>query len=266
MISNNHILCGIKNNIGILTFNRPEKRNALSPEMLAFLHLKLTEWAKNDLVRTVIITGVGDNAFSSGFDLQAVSLDAQPELSEVIENDNAPTQALNTLKKYPYPTIAMMNGDAVGLALNLALCCDIRISADDIKVCMPPVKLGAVYHAEGIKQFIEIIGVARTRELFMTGRFYKGNEVMEMGLVNKLVPRAQLTATTYAMASDIVAKAPLALKGIKHIVDLLENTLVIDESILSISNKLMNEAFQSQDMKEGKQAFLEKRKPKFIGC
>lgn len=259
------VLCDIKGNVGILTFNRPEKRNALSPEMLARLHLTLKEWARSDRVRAVIITGSGDLAFSAGFDLQAIPASTDPRLLEALKDIDSPMQALETLRQFPYPTIAMLNGDTFGLALNLALCCDMRIGADDIKVCMPPVKLGAVYHAEGIKQFVEVLGMARAKEVFFTGRVYRETQITEMGFVNRLVPRERLQATTFAMAEEISGKAPLSLKGIKKIINMIGDTSALNEEGMRISQNLQDEGFNSQDLKEGQLAFFAKRKPKFMG-
>ena len=264
-VSTDLVLCDIKNRIGILTFNRPEKRNALSLEMLAKLQLTLEEWVKNDSVRAVIITGSGEQAFSAGFDLQAIPVSAEPRLLEALKNIDSPMQALEALRQFPYPTIAMLNGDTFGLALNLALCCDIRIGADDIKVCMPPVKLGAVYHADGIKQFVEILGMARAKEVFFTGRVYAESEIITMGLVNRLVARDKLVSTTFAMAEEISENAPLSLKGIKKIINMIGDRSLLDEEEMSIADKLLDQGFNSQDLKEGQLAFLEKRKPKFLG-
>ena len=156
--------------IGTLTFNRPERRNALSPELLIMLYQALERWAKEEKVRAVVISGGDGKAFCSGFDIAQIPTDISPEMEALLKDNNPLELALSALKNFPYPTIAMWNGYCFGAGLNLSMCCDIRITADDIKIGMPPVKLGVVYHHEGLIQFIQAIGMAATREIFFTGR------------------------------------------------------------------------------------------------
>lgn len=255
-----------KGNIATLTFNRPERKNALSPELLVNLHLTLQEWEKEDTIRAVVITGNGDQSFSSGFDILSIPTEVPPEMAEIMKKENPVELALNTVKNYPYPTIAMMNGYAFGAALNLAICCDIRIGVDDIRIGMPPSKLGIVYHPEGIKQFVEVLGMAGTREIFFTGRTYKGVEAKEMGFVDHLVPRSDLAAVVYGYAEEIAENAPLSLKGSKKIINMLGQSTSFKDSDLIKAEEMILEAFNSQDLKEGQTAFLEKRKPVFKGC
>ena len=158
-----------------------------------------------------------------------------------------------------------MNGYAFGAGLNLCMCCDIRVAADDVKVGMPPAKLGLVYHPEGMMQFIQVLGMAKTREVFFTGRTYQGRQLLEMGLVDYLVPRSELRETTYRMAEEIAGNAPLSLKGTKRIMNMWEGSLTLSEENLAEAEELITDAFNSLDLKEGQTAFIEKRKPKFIG-
>jgi len=253
-------------NVGTIIFNRPEKRNSLSPELLIKLHLILKEWAQDETIRTVVFTGSGDKAFSSGYDILAIPTDLTPEMAELMKKENPLKLAMSSVKNYPFPTIAMMNGYALGAGLNLALCCDIRVGVEDISVSMPPAKLGLIYHPEGIKQFVEVIGLARTKEIFFTARKYKGREVKKMGIVDYLVPRNELSATTYALANEIAGNAPLSLKGTKRILGMLSRAIEFKESDLKEADAIMAEGFNSKDIKEGQTAFIEKRKPVFKGC
>jgi len=264
-LSSDDLLHEIKDGVGIVTLNRPDKRNALSIEMLAMLQLTLNEWSDKDAVRAVVITGAGDRAFSAGFDISAIPTSANPEVQELLKNSPPPEQALNVLKNFPYPTIAMLNGDTFGFALNLALCCDMRIGSDDITICMPPAKLGAVYGAEGIQQFIEVLGTAKTREAFLSGRAYKGSDISDSGFVNQLVPRDELVTTTFSMAKRISLNAPLSLKGMKTIINLISENMSLDNDAKTLAKKLVDDGYLSQDLKEGQRAFLEKRKPVFTG-
>ena len=145
------------------------------------------------------------------------------------------------------------------------MCCDIRIAADDVKMGMPPAKLGLVYHPEGLRQFIHVLGMGKTREVFFTGKTYQGQELLDMGLVDHLVPGSELQATAYGMAEEIAENAPLSLKGSKRILNMLEDSLSLSEEQLAEAEKMIGHAFNSDDLKEGQTSFIEKRKPKFLG-
>ncbi|MBU3916005.1 enoyl-CoA hydratase/isomerase family protein [bacterium] len=264
-MSENSLLKETNNSIGILRFNRPEKRNALSAELLIELHLTLKQWAEDDLVRVVIITGAPDRAFSSGYDISAIPTDLSPEAAELLKTENPLELALSSIRNFPYPVMAMINGYCFGAGLNLAMCCDIRVGPDHIKIGMPPAKLGAVYHPEGLRPFIEVIGMARTREIFFTGHTYKDHETKVMGLVDRLVPADQLLETVMEMASEIAVNAPLSLRGMKKILNMFGDGLQLNTDDRKIAELLVYQSFSSDDLKEGQTAFLEKRKPVFMG-
>ncbi len=259
------LLKEVKGNVGTLTFNRPERRNSITPDMLAQIHLTLKEWAEKDTVRAVVFTGGEGKVFSSGYDILSIPTEVTKETKEFLKASNPLEIALHTVKNFPYPTIAMLNGYAFGAGLNTCMCCDIRIAADDVKAGMPPARLGLVYHPEGLKQFIQVLGMARTREIFFAGRTYQGRELLDMGLVDHLVPRADLVETTYRMAEEIAGNAPLSLKGSKRILNMWEESLALSEEHLAEAERLITEAFNSRDLKEGQTAFIEKRRPNFIG-
>ena len=254
-----------RDQVGVVTFNRPERRNALTPAMLVELHDTLDRWAQSGEVRTVVITGAGDKAFSAGFDIGAIPTGADPKLAKRLREENPLALGLASVKRFPFPTIAMLGGHCFGAALNLALCCDLRVGADDIAVGMPPARLGVVYPPDGIAQFASVLGMARARELFFTGRTYRGAEVQAMGLVGRLVPRAELEATTFALAEEIAANAPLALRGTKRVLDLVESAAPLSPADRQEAEALTAAALQSEDAKEGQRAFVEKRRPRFKG-
>ena len=251
--------------VGTLVLNRPERKNALSPELLIRIHMVLKEWADRGDVRAVIITGGKGKAFSSGYDIAALPTDINPEMAEILKKHNPVELAFQTLENFPYPTIAMMNGYAFGAGLNLTMCCDIRIAVEDIRVGMPPAKLGLVYHPEGIRQFLDVVGMAKTREIFFTARTYTGREVFDMGLVDHLVAHSDLSRITCELAGEIAANAPLALKGTKRILGMFRANHTITSEQYKEAEIIINEAFNSQDIKEGQTAFFEKRKPLFTG-
>ena len=255
----------IAGTVGTLKFNRPERGNSLSPDLLVDLHLTLRSWAEEEAVRAVIITGNSEKAFSAGYDILSIPTDLTPEAAELLKTSNPLELALESIKNFPFPVIAMINGYCFGAGLNLAMCCDIRIGADHIKAGMPPAKLGVVYHPGGIGQFIDIIGMAKTREIFLTAHTYKGIEVKEMGLVDHLVPAAELSETVYRMAEKISGNAPLAVKGMKKIINMMGTYPSLDPEDNRTAEALIAEAFNSEDLKEGQAAFIEKRKPVFTG-
>jgi len=254
-----------RGHIGVLTIDRPERRNALSPELLIALHETLDAWGAEGSIRAVVITGSGDKAFSSGYDIRAIPTDVSPETARRLRERNPLELGLASVKAYPYPTIAMVNGQCFGAALNLALCCDLRVGADDIAVGMPPARLGVVYSYDGIEQFVRVLGMARAREVFFTARTYRGAEVQAMGLVDRLVPRSELTATTRALAEEIAANAPLALRGIKRILNLVESAAPPSAAARREAAELFAAALRSDDAREAQRAFLEKRRPHFTG-
>ena len=255
-----------RGHIGIITFNRPKQRNALSPQLLRDLCDVLADWAASGEVRVVIFTGAGDKAFSAGYDISAIET-VGPGHRETRPSGASGTpfeQALDAVKNFPYPTIAMINGHCFGGALHLALVCDIRVAADHVSIGMPPAKLGVVYGAEGVLQFVQVLGTAKARELLFTGRPFRGDEITDMGLVRQLVPASELEDRVFSMAEEIANNAPLALKGIKRIMNMVEEPTFSDE-LKAEAKQLVVEAFASDDLKEGQAAFMEKRKAVFLG-
>jgi enoyl-CoA hydratase len=254
-----------RGHVGVVTFNRPQRRNALTPAMLIGLHDLLEAWAQEGEVRAVVFTGAGHEAFSSGFDIGAIPTDPDPHLARRLKEQNPLALGLASVQRFPFPTLAMLNGPCFGAALHLALCCDLRLAADDVAVGMPPARLGLVYPADGIARFASVLGTARAREIFLTGRTYRGAEVKEMGLVGRLVPRAELEQTTFALAEEIAANAPLALRGLKRVLDLVESAAPLSSEAREETEALTAAAMQSEDAREGQRAFAEKRRPRFTG-
>jgi len=259
------LIAHVQDGIGRLTLHRPERRNSLSPDLLIQIHLQLEAWRREDAVRVAIVTGSGDRAFSSGYDITAIPTQVTEELKQVLKAHNPLELALSSVREFPYPTIARLNGYVFGAGLNLAMCCDIRVAADHVKAGMPPAKLGLVYHPDGLRQFVEVLGMPRTRELFLTGKTYQGAEILEMGLADHVVPASRLEDTVAALAREIASNAPLSLRGTKRILNLLGARLTLSEAERAEAESLITDAFNSDDLKEGQTAFLEKRPPRFTG-
>ena len=259
------LLDKIENSVYTLTLNRPEKKNSLSPELVENLLDALEKLAADDAVRVVVLRGLGDEAFCSGYDIRSLPNQLSDDVREKLKNLNPVENLFKAVVNFPFPIIAMINGVAFGAGCELSACCDIRIGADDIRMGMPPAKLGLAYPWTGLQRFIQAIGLKSTRELFYTGRTYEGNRLKELGLVDYLLPRNELDAFTYEMAVEIASNAPLALKGTKRILNLLSNADQLPEHDQREAASITEAAFLSEDLMEGRLAFLEKRKPKFKG-
>jgi len=261
VVGNKLLLIERNKNVCTLVLKRPEKKNSLSPELVETLLEKLEELATDDSIRAIVITGFGDQAFCSGYDIRSLPTQPSENVCEKLKTLNPVESLFKTIVNYPYPVIAMINGVAFGAGCELSICCDIRIGADNIRMGMPPAKLGWT----GLQRFIHVIGLKSTREIFFTGRTYDGIRLKEIGLVDYLVARDELVTFTYRMAEEIAANAPLALKGTKSVLNLLLETAQPDKSSMQEAESITETAFGSEDIREGQLAFLEKRKPEFKG-
>ena len=254
-----------KGNILTLTFNRPEKRNALTPEMLVRVHQELRSHESENRVRVVILRGSGERAFSSGYDISAIPTGVSPEVEKLLKNKSPFELAIESIVNFPYPVIAMLNGFAFGGACDLAVACDMRIAAEHVQMGMVPARLGMVYFPDGLQRFVQIVGLSRTKEMFFTARRYKTDRLKEMGLVDYVLPQNELIPFTYALAEEIAGNAPLSLRGIKRILNLLSVSGRLNDKQQAEAKKLVQASLESDDLKEGQAAFLEKRQPDFKG-
>lgn len=254
-----------KNNVCTLVLNRPEKQNSLSPELIDRFLQTLDALSNDADVRTVVIRGAGDKAFCAGYDIKSLPTRRGGNVKEALKTVSPVESLFQCILNYPFPVIAMINGVAFGAGCELAMCCDICIGADDIRMGMPPAKLGLVYPWTGLQRFIQTIGLKSTRELFFSGRFYEGKRLKKFGLVDYMVPRKKLEKVAYGLAEEIAGNAPLALKGTKRIINFLLQSNRMNHEIQIEAESIIEAAFNSKDLKEGQLAFLEKRKPKFIG-
>lgn len=260
MAENKEILVKTEGSICTLTLNRPEKRNSLTPETLGLLTEEFLRLGKTTEIRCVVIRGSGDRAFCSGYDIDSIS-----EEEIAIENDHPLTKAMQAVKSYPLPVIAMINGHAFGAGLELAACCDLRVCTADAKLAIPPVKLGVIYHYSGIKQFLSLVGPGFTRELFLTGNPVNAERALEKGLVDHVVKRDKLEEFTYGLAEGISENAPLSMISMKKMINIWEEGGPLSEENEELIRSLFAKVRKSSDSKEGKKAFLEKRKPVFKG-
>jgi enoyl-CoA hydratase/carnithine racemase len=264
-LENKELLIKRENGVSTLVLNRPEKKNSLSPQLVTLVLQTLEELSGDDSVRAVVIRGGDDNAFCAGYDIKSLPTSDSGDVRKNLEKISPVEALFQCIYNYPYPVIAMINGDAFGAGCEMAVCCDIRIGADHIRMGMPPAKLGLVYHWTGLQRFIQTIGLKSTKELFFTGSVFSGQRLKELGLVDYLLPAAELEEFVYKMAGEITSNAPLAVKGTKRVINLLLQSSSMDQSAIAEAETLALEAFNSEDLKEGQLAFLEKRKPEFRG-
>jgi enoyl-CoA hydratase len=248
--------------VRLLVLDNPGKRNALDFRALDELEAACLEAAR-DGVRCLLLRGAGDVAFSSGFDLAELGLlNARGE-----RPDEAVERAADALAAVPCPTVAFLNGPAYGGGFELAATCDLRVAREGIALGLPPAKLGVVYPEGGLRRFLQLVGGARTRELFFSGRPIDAHVAHAWGLVNRLVPAEGAEGAALALAEEIARNAPLAVQGMKRILQLLEAS---HERGLSAAEReeiasLRRRAFESQDIGEGRRAFAERRPPRFQG-
>jgi len=243
-----------------LVISNPGKRGALDRAILDRFAKLLPELD----ARCVIITG-SERIFSAGYDIG--------DLPEQVLADEAEklvahpfAAALDAIAAYPYPTLASINGHAIGGGLELALTCDLRIAASAVKFAMPPAKLGLVYSHTGIKKFIDAIGAPRTRELFMVAGRIDAATAREWGLVNAVVAPERLDDETLALAREIADNAPLSQLGNKRVIAaLLDARGALTPDVERELLQLRVDCFSSRDFREGVRAFAEKRKPNWSG-
>ena len=265
MINNKELLVDTDGPVCTITINRPEKLNALSPYCLQRLSETLGELAENNVVRSVIICGSGNKAFSSGYDITALSTNTSTNRTAPLA-DHPLDQAIRSIVSFPYPVIAMISGYAYGAGCTLALSCDIRIAAKNARMGMHAAKRGIVPHLDELGLFLKVIGFSHALEMFQTGRTYDSQRCFDMGLVNYMVEDDQLRSFTNELASELAENAPLSLRGTKLILNKIHQFQALPEEIVREAHELQIESINSEDKKESIRAFKEKRKPKFQGC
>jgi enoyl-CoA hydratase/carnithine racemase len=246
-----------------LTISNPAKRNALDHPILDAITATLTELSGVG-ARCVVITGA-HGMFSAGYDIGEIP---DAEFEERAEKLVAHpfTEAIDALQDFPYPTLAVLPGHTIGGGLELALACDLRVAKDTIKLGMPPAKLGLVYSHTGLRRFIDAIGAARTRELFLLGSYIDAPTALAWGLVNRVGAEADLETLSLEIAGELAGNAPLSQLGNKRVIAaLLGAEAVLPGEVEEELIELRRASFASQDMREGMKAFAEKRPPQWRG-
>ena len=246
-----------------ITISNPERRNALDHEILDTLAETLPRLDSGIENRCVLITGAPP-VFSAGYDIgsipeQTFERDAESLVAHPFH------AAMEALAAHPWPTVAMINGHCLGGGLELAITCDMRVCAAGAKLGMPPAKLGLIYGHTGLRRFLDTIGLARTKELFLTGRNLEAARAEQVGLVHEVFADDELEGAAVGLAEAIAANAPLSMRGNKRAIELLNANPVLTEAQEDELVALRESCFGSDDFREGIQAFAEKRRPRWTG-
>ncbi len=247
--------------VRVVTVNRPDKLNALNAATLDALDAAFAAAIADDAVRAIVLTGAGPKAFVAGADIAEMNA-----LSPVQGRDFAlrGQRMMRRVERSPKPVLAMVNGFALGGGLELAMCCHLRIAADTARVGQPEVNLGLIPGFGGTQRLLRLAGRAATLELCLLGTPIDAARARELGIVNRVVPAADLEAQTMAIAQQLAASAPLALRGTLDCVN-HGGECGIEEG-LEFEAAQFGLMFSTQDMREGTTAFLERRKPVFSGA
>jgi enoyl-CoA hydratase/carnithine racemase len=245
-----------------ITFNQPEKRNAVSLEMWEAVEVALTKYAPDPSVRVLIMSGVGGKAFVSGADIS--EFESERSNAEAVEHYNATTKRVyDMVEAFPKPTIAQIDGFCIGGGVALAVCCDIRICGEGSAFAIPAARLGLGYGFLGINRLANLVGPAFAKEIFFTARRYNADEVLRIGLVNHVVEDKGVRDAAEEMALQIIGNAPMTVDAVKFIA----NQTRKDETQrdLKACDDMVQACFDSVDYIEGRRAFMEKRKPVWQG-
>ena len=261
--SGDAILLTVEDGIATITLNRPERRNAVDYEGWKLLRSTARAVAERDDVRVVVITGAGEAAFSAGADISDFGRHRSDSKRGAVYAE-AFDGAIDAVEDIPQPTLCLIRGACVGGGCELSLAADLRIAADNSRFGIPAAKLGILIGYGEMGRLVDLVGRGNASDLLLTGRLVDAEEALRMGLVNEVVPVAEVGERVYALAAEIAALAPLSHRRHKRIMrTVLRNPglegLSVEETRLPYAN------FDSEDFREGRRAFEERREPRFEG-
>lgn len=248
--------------VGHALIANPSKLNALSLGMWQDLENALSGFEADPAVRCVVIAGQGGKAFASGADISEFEK-RRSSAADVARYDEISKSALVRLTVFPKPTIARIEGYCIGGGMALALSCDLRIAADDARFAIPAARLGLGYDYRGIQRLVDLVGPSAAKHIFFTARQFGAEEALRLGIVNEVVPKAELASRTAELAAQIAQNAPMTIAAAKLCI---ANTVADpDKRDLDACARAVGACFASEDYAEGRRAFAEKRRPLFKG-
>ncbi len=257
------IIAHVDGAIGNIVFNNPERHNAVSLEMWDAVEIALSEFREIDDVRVIILSGSGGKSFVSGADIS--KFEKERGSKQATEHYNRRLKLVyDVIENFPKPTISMINGYCIGGGLNLAACTDIRIASDKSKFAMPAAKLALGYPFDAIRRLINAIGPASAKQLMFSAKSIDAERALILGLVQEVVSEDALSNHVETLAETIASNAPLTVAAMKFIAMQVMNSDP-DTRDLTTCDAMVAECFKSEDYVEGRNAFMEKRRPNFKG-
>ena len=244
-----------------LTLNRPERRNALTPELIAQLQAELDAIESDPGVRCVVLTG-GGTAFCAGYDISRISSPGQGEAgaeARLVEELGLRVRGLRV------PVVAQVNGAASGAGCDLAVSCDVRFAAGTARFAMPPARLGVLYDVGGMRRLVQTVGVAAAKEMLLGGELIEAERACAIGLVNRVVESDDLEAETTRFVEALVANAPLSVWASKLACNVLADAAPLEPEAATLLAEASSRVWASDDAHEGPSAFRERRAPRFQG-
>ncbi|MFM8355074.1 MAG: enoyl-CoA hydratase [Gammaproteobacteria bacterium] len=252
----------IRDGIGLIVFNQPERHNALSLEMWQGLADILAHYATDDRVRVAVMRGAGGKAFVSGADISEFD-QARANAAQRASYGEVAGAANRWLARFEKPLLACIEGYCIGGGLATALAADVRFATPDSRFGIPAARLGLGYEFDGLAKLARVVGPARARDIMFSARFFEADEAAAMGLINFVVPRDEIEAHVMAYAARVAANAPLTVRAAKAAVNAWERGS--READVELVRGLVDACFDSADYREGRQAFRDKRGPVFEG-
>jgi enoyl-CoA hydratase len=261
-LSEGKLLVEKRGAVGWIVFDSPAKRNAMNNAMWAGIPPAMAAFDADQEVRCVAFRGAGSEAFSAGADISEFD-QIRSQASAVAAYDGLLDRVLHAIQDSRKPSVAMIHGFCMGGGLEVALACDLRYCGEGAQFAIPAAKLGLAYNVEGHKRLVETVGHARTREIMFLGRRYSAQEGLAMGLVHKVLADGALHTFVDEVLKTLSENAPLAIANTKTIVEeYVKSSGAPDHALMEAA---MKRCTASDDYKEGRRAFMEKRKPRFTG-